>query len=73
MMPRSRSIGRNWSACGSSVQADKEPLNWIYPIYVHNIRLPAFGEYIFDILRDRRLVYRHSFHLRQDEEIETRR
>ena len=56
-----------------SVQADKEPMNWIYPIYVHNIRLPAFGEYTFDILRDRRLVYRNSFYLRQDDELETRR
>ncbi|HEU4744629.1 MAG TPA: hypothetical protein VFS61_05295 [Anaerolineales bacterium] len=56
-----------------SVQADKEPLNWIYPIYIHNISLPAFGEYTFDILKDSRTVYRHSFHLRQDEEFETRR
>ena len=56
-----------------SVQADKEPLNWIYPIYIHNIRLPAFGEYSVDILRDSRVVYRHSFHLRQAEEFETRR
>jgi len=56
-----------------SIQADKEPLNWIYPIYVHNISLPAFGEYTFDVLRDNRIVYRNSFHLRQDEEFETRR
>jgi hypothetical protein len=56
-----------------SIQADKEPLNWIYPIYVHNISLPAFGEYTVDILRDSRGVYRHSFHLRQDEEFKTRR
>jgi hypothetical protein len=56
-----------------SVQADKELLNWIYPIYIHNIRLPAFGEYSFDILRDSRVVYRHTFHLRQDEDFETRR
>jgi hypothetical protein len=56
-----------------SVQADKEPLNWIYPIYIHNISLPAFGEYTFDILKDSRTIYRHSFNLRQDEEFETRR
>ena len=56
-----------------SVQADKEPLKWIYPIYVHNISLPAFGEYTFDILRDNRVVYRNSFYLLQDEEFETRR
>lgn len=45
----------------------------IYPIYIHNIRLPAFGEYSVDILRDSRVVYRHSFHPRQDGEFETRR
>jgi hypothetical protein len=56
-----------------SVQADKEPLNWMYPIYIHNISLPAFGEYGFDILRDSRVIYRNSFHLRQDDEFETQR
>jgi hypothetical protein len=56
-----------------SVQADRQPLNWVYPVYIHNISLPAFGEYTFDILRDSRVVYRSSFPLRQDEEFETRR
>ena len=53
-------------------RVSSKAFNFIYPIYIHNIVLPKFGEYYLEILIDGRTAHFNSYNLRQGERFETK-